>query len=223
MDPASSFSCLTVTGWLFVVALITATLWSAGRSTLRWKSRQYLVRAQQNNPGAALYASIFNPIRRSKGIRPLRVVPFIDDEHRNEVDLLERADRLAREVHDGLQHSPVSPERKAAFERQAREVSDNINQALWNLARLRRLYASIDAQSDPANQNRQAISDLENKTSSEMTQSVELLASLSVSLVQVELARGDRSADRLLADLDESNKRLADLSSAYAESKQSSA
>ena len=56
-----------------------------------------------------------------------------------------------------------------------------------------------------------------------MNQSVELLASLSVSLVQVELARGDRSADRLLADLDESNKRLVDLSSAYAESKQLSA
>jgi hypothetical protein len=155
--------------------------------------------------------------------RPLRVIPFIDDAHRSEIDLLERADRLAREVHETLQRSPVSAEKKAAFERQAREVPDNVNQALWNLARLRRLYASIDPQSDPANQNRQAISDLENKTLLEMTQSVELLASLSVSLIQVELARGDRSADRLLADLDESNKRLVDLSSAYAESKQLSA
>ncbi len=223
MDPSTSFSCLTLAGWIVVVALAAATLWSAGRSTLRWKSRQYLASARQNNRGASLYAVIFNPIRRSKGIRPLRVIPFIDDAHHNEIDLLERADRLAREVHETLQRSSISAERKAAFERQAREVPDNINQALWNLARLRRLYASIDTQSDPANLNRQAISDLENKTLLEMTQSVELLASLSVSLIQVELARGDRSADRLLADLDESNKRLVDLSSAYAESKQLSA
>ena len=223
MDPSTSFNCLTLASWVFIVALVTATLWSAGRSTLRWKSRQYLVSARQDNFGASLYAALFNPIRRSKGIRPLRVIPFSDEAHRSEIDLLERADRLAREVHETLQHSPVSAERKAAFERQAREVPDNINQALWNLARLRRLYTSIDPQSDPANHNRQAVSDLENKTLLEMAQSVELLASLSVTLIQVELARSDRSADRLLADLDESNKRLVDLSSAYAESKQLSA
>ncbi len=220
MDPDAPFSCLTVVGWMFVVALVTATLWSAGRSTLRWKSRQYLVSTRQDNFGASLYAAIFNPIRRSKGIRPLRVIPYIDDAYRSEIDLLERADRLAREVHEALRHSPVSAERKAAFERQAREVPDNVNRALWNLARLRRFSAAIDPRSDPDNQNRQAISDLENKTLAEMTQSVELLASLSVSLIRVELARGDQSADRLLADLDESNKRLADLSSAYTESKQ---
>ncbi len=220
MDPAAPFSCLTVAGWMLVVALVTATLWSAGRSTLRWKSRQYLVSARQDNFGASLYAALFNPIRRSKGIRPLRVIPYIDDAHRSEIDLLERADRLAREVHEALKHSPVSSERKADFERQAREVPDNVNRALWNLARLRRLSVSIDSRSDPENQHRQAISDLENKTLVEMTQSVDLLASLSVSLIQVELARGERSADRLLADLDESNKRLADLLSAYAESKQ---
>jgi hypothetical protein len=223
MDPSTSFSCLTFAGWILMVALFTATLWSAGRSTLRWKSRQYLVSARQANRGAALYAAIFNPIRRSKGIRPLRVIPFVDDAHRSEIDLLERADRLAREVHETLQRSPVSAEKKAAFERQAREVPDNVNQALWNLARLRRLYTSLDSQSDPANQHRQAISDLENKILLEMTQSVDLLASLSVSLIQVELARGDRSTDRLLADLDESNKRLVDLSSAQAEIKQLSA
>ena len=196
MDPSASFGCLTLAGWILVVALVAATLWSAGRSTLRWKSRQYLVSASQDNRGASLYAAVFNPIRRSKGIRPLRVIPYIDSAHRGEIDLLERADRLAREVHETLRRSPLSAERKAAFERQSREVPDNVNRALWNLARLRRLYTSIDPQSDPANQNRQAISDLENKTLLEMNQSVELLASLSVSLIQVELARGDRSADR---------------------------
>src|SRR5512136_2485206 len=173
MDPSTSFNCLTFAGWILIVALVMATLWSAGRSTLRWKSRQYLVSARQDNRGASLYAAIFNPIRRSKGIRPLRIIPFIDDEHRGEIDLLERADRLAREVHETLQHSPVSAERKAAFERQAREVPDNINQALWNLARLRRLSTSLDQKSDPENQRRQAISDLENKTLAEMTQSVD--------------------------------------------------
>ena len=223
MDPSAPFSRLTLTGWIFVVALVAATLWSAGRATLRWKSRQYLVSARQNDLGAALYSAIFNPIRRAQGIRPLRVIPFIDDTHHNEIDLLERADRLAREVYDALRHSPVSASRKSDFEQQARAVPDNVTQALWNLARLRRLSASLNPQSDPTDQKRQAISDLENKILSEMTQSVELLASLSISLIQVELTRGDRSADRFLADLDESNKRLTDLSSAYSESKQLSA
>ena len=108
MDPSTSFGCLTFAGWVLMAALVTALLWSAGRSTLRWKSRQYLVSTRQHNRGASLYAAIFNSIRRSKGIRPLRVIPFSDAAHRSEIDLLERADRLAREVHETLQHSPLS-------------------------------------------------------------------------------------------------------------------
>jgi hypothetical protein len=223
MDLSAQFSCLTAAGWIFVVALVSATIWSAIRATLRWKSRQYLISPQQKNLGAALYSVIFNPIRRSRGIRPLRVIPFTDDEHRGEIDLLERADYLAREVREALKHSPVAEIRQATFERQAREVPDNIANALWKLARLRRLHTSIDTLSDQADQNRQALIDLENKLLAEMTNSVELLAAIPVSLMKVELTRGDRATDRLLTDLDESNKRLVDLSAAYAESKQLSA
>ncbi len=220
MDPSTQFSCLTIGVWLVLAALIVAVFSSAYRATLRWKSRQYLTRTSPTSFGISLYSTLFNPIRRSKGIRPLRVIPFIDESHRNEIDLLERADRLAREVKDALKRSPVSDIRKTSFERQAREVPDNVAKALWHLARLRRLSASIDPQLAADQQNRQDLLDQETKIQAAMTQSVELLAALPVSLIKVEIARSDRAIDRLAADLDESNKRLIDLSAAYAESKQ---
>ena len=54
----------------------------------------------------------------------------------------------------------------------------------------------------------------------EMQHSLEIVSSLSISLVKVELAHDDLSTDRLLADLNDSNQRLRDLSASYAEVKE---
>ncbi len=53
-----------------------------------------------------------------------------------------------------------------------------------------------------------------------MRRALELVSSLSISLVKVELAHDDLSTDRLLVDLNESNQRLRDLSASYAEVKE---
>ena len=203
--------------WACFGLFAVLTIWLSFRATVRWKSRQYLASSTPTMVGTAIYSAVFNPIRRWMGIRPLRVIPHLDAAQRNQVEMLERADRLAREIRIALRHNPVSSVRKISFERQAREVPDNLAKALWTLARLRRIDDSLDPQYDRDGQNRQEITDMQNKLLAEMKHSVEILSSIPVSLMKVELARGDGGLDRLLAALDETNKRLLDMSASYTE------
>ena len=156
MDGTSGLGCIQLLLFVFAGAVVVAT----ARSVVRWKSRQYLMSANPRPPGATLYAALFNPLRRKIGIRPLRVIPYVDRAQRNEVDLLERADRLAREIRSTLKRSPLSDIRKGDCERQAGAVPDNIVNSLWTLSRLRRLNRMLDPRSDPDGQQRQAITEL---------------------------------------------------------------
>ena len=130
------------------------------------------------------------------------------------------AERLVYEIDDALKCSPLIPEKYATFERQTRQVPGNLNRALWKLARLRRLAESIDYEYDKEGQQHQELDAMTKQLHGEMRHSLELVSSLSISLVKVELAHDDLSTDRLLADLDESNRRLRDLSASYAEVKE---
>lgn len=215
MDGTTGPMCVQLALIVFAAAVAVIT----ARSIVRWKARQYLVSTTPHPAGAALYATLFNPLRRSLGIRPLRVIPYIDALHRDEVKLLERADNLTREIDSALKHSSLSDIRKADCERQADAVPDNIVNSLWALSRLRRLERLIDKQSDPQGQQRQAIAELECNLRAEMEQSVERLSGITVALLQVELARSDDRISRLAHDLDETNERLNDLSAGYAETK----
>ena len=192
---------------------------ATARSVVRWKARQYLVSTTPHPAGAALYATLFNPLRRSLGIRPLRVIPYIDALHRDEVHLLERADHLTQEIDNALKHSSLSDIRKADCERQAGAIPDNLVNSLWALSRLRRLERLIDKRSDPDGQQRRAVAELESNLRAEMERSIERLSNITVSLLQVELARGDDRVSRLTRDLDETNDRLIDLSAGYVETK----
>ncbi len=216
-NSSAGLACIAYPFLALVVLVIALTVWSMFRATARWKSRQYLASASPRHLGTSMYSIVFNPIRRSMGIRPLRVIPILDAAHRGEVEMLERADRLARDIKDALKHSPVSPTRRSSFERQAREAPDNLVRAMWKLARLRRIADSIDPDFDRAGQNRQTITELQDKLLAEMAHSVEILSAIPVSLMKIEIARGDAAADRLLADLNETNRRLQDMSASYAE------
>ena len=213
MDGTSGLICFQLALFVFAGAVVVAT----ARSVMRWKTRQYLVSTTPHPAGAAMYAAVFNPLRRSLGIRPLRVIPYIDALHRDEVKLLERADHLTQEIDNALKQSPLSDIRKADCERQACAIPDNIVNSLWALSRLRRLGRLIDKRSDPDGQQRRAIAKLESNLRVEMERSVERLSGITVSLLQVELARSDDRVSRLAHDLDETNERLIDLSAGYAE------
>jgi hypothetical protein len=215
MDGTSGLIWVQVALVVFAIAVVAAS----ARSVVRWKARQYLVSTTPHPAGAAMYAALFNPLRRSLGIRPLRVIPYIDALHRDEVHLLERADRLTSEIDGALKHSSLSDIRKADCERQAGAIPDNIVNSLWALSRLRRLGRLIDKRSDPDGQQRQAVAELESNLRAEMERSIERLSNITVSLLQVELARSDDRVSRLTHDLDETNHRLIDLSAGYAETK----
>ena len=135
MDAAGGLICFQLALLVFAGAVVVAT----ARSVMRWKTRQYLVSTTPHPAGAAMYAKLFNPLRRSLGIRPLRVIPYIDATHRDEVNLLERADRLTQEIDSALKQSSLSDIRKADCERQVSAIPDNIVNSLWALSRLRRL------------------------------------------------------------------------------------
>ena len=130
------------------------------------------------------------------------------------------AARLVYEINDALKCSPLPPEKYASVERPTRQVPGNLNRALWKLARLRRLAESIDYQYDRDGQQHQELAAMTAQLHGEMRRALELVSSLSISLVKVELAHDDLSTDRLLAALDDSNQRLRDLSASYAEVKE---
>ena len=134
--------------------------------------------------------------------------------------MLTHAARLAYEIDDALKCSPLPPAKYASFERQTRQVPGNLDRALWKLARLRRLAEAIDYQYDHDGQQHHELETMTIQLHDEMRHSLELVSSLSISLVKVELAHDDLSTERLLADLNESNQRLRDLSASYAEVKE---
>jgi hypothetical protein len=140
--------------------------------------------------------------------------------HHPERAMQTHATRLVYEIDDALKCSPLPPEKYASFERQTRQVPGNLNRALWKLARLRRLAESIDYEYDKEGQQHQELEAMTKRLHGEMRHSLELVSSLSISLVKVELAHDDLSSDRLLADLNDSNQRLRDLSASYAEVKE---
>jgi hypothetical protein len=138
----------------------------------------------------------------------------------DELMMLTHAARLTYEIDDARKCSPLPPDKYTSVERQTQQVPGNLDRALWKLARLRRLAESIDSDYDTDGHRHQELATMTQQLHDEMRHSLEIISSLSIALVKVELAHDDLSTDRLLADLHESNRRLRDLSASYAELKE---
>lgn len=162
----------------------------------------------------SLHLSLLNPLRARFARPPIWLVPSERIES-DEYETLVGANRLVAEVQDALEHSPLPPHKRASFDQQARDVPRNVVQALWKLSRLRRMTESIGSQYGA--QSREEIREMDERIRAELDRSLEVFASIPVSLMKVELAHGNIATDRLLADLSEANQRLYDLSSSYAE------
>ncbi len=163
--------------------------------------------------------TVLNLIRKAFNQPTVWLIPdeYIDPDERS---MQTHAARLVYEIDDALKCSPLPPEKYESFGRQTRQVPGNLNRALWKLARLRRLAESIDSAYDKDGQRHQELATMTQQLHDEMRHSLEIVSSLSIGLVKVELAHDDLSTDRLLSDLDESNQRLRDLSASYVEVKE---
>ena len=196
-------------GAIVVTAIFVDALYRRGH---------YVMKRQPGGLFAA-YLAVLNSIRKLSGNSPLWLIPdqCIQPDER---DMVEHANRLGYEIRDALKDSPFAAKKRASFESQASEVPDNLVKALWKLARLRRIAESIDDRYDEQGDKHQELAQMVNQLRGVMQHSVEVLSSISVSLVKVQLAHDDLASDRLLADLNESNQRLKDLSLSYAEMKE---
>jgi hypothetical protein len=205
---------LAPAAWLLVLDAVAVVVGIVLADAL-WRRGHYVRKA---NPGGlpAAHLALLNPVRKAYGKSPLWLIPDhgIDADER---DMVEHANRLATEIGDSIKDDPLPARKRKSFKQQAAQVPRNLEMALWKLARLRRIAASIDHRYDSDGQKHQEIEQMVNQLRSVMQHSVEVLSAISISLVKVQLAHDDLSADRLLADLNESNQRLRDLSASYAE------
>ncbi len=203
--------------WLLVLDTIAVVVMIVLADAL-WRRGHYV---RRNKPGGvpATHLALLNPVRKAYGQSPLWLIPDhgIDADER---DMVEHANRLAYEIRDAVKESPLSPQKRSSFQLQAGEVPDNLVKALWKLARLRRIASSIDQRYDEQGLKHQELEQMVNQLRGEMQHSVEVLSSISISLVKVQLAHDDLATDRLLADLNESNQRLRDLSASYHEARE---
>ena len=174
-----------------------------------------------HKPGGlpAAHLALLNPIRKLYSRSPLWLIPDHCSEA-DERDMVEHANRLAAEIREAVNDSPLSAEKRSSFELQAGDVPGNLVKALWKLARLRRIAASINARYDEQGLKHQELEQMVNQLRGEMQHSVEVLSAISISVVKVQLAHDDIATDRLLADLNESNHRLRDLSDSYTEARE---
>lgn len=213
---ACSWLCITLilinSAWLLIIIpiiLLAIAGWIVIKS-IKSVNERATNNFIENETPTDLAVTITNNAKRLWGAAPVYVLPktIPYDEHQ----LAERANLLVVEITEALTKSPISSRKKALLMRQARKVPVGIVESAWKLARLRRLQSLTDDQVVHAE-----AFDMESKRLQAMRDSVNLLASLPLSLMRLELAHDERYMDRIIEDLTENNRRLRDQTDAFAE------
>ena len=139
--------------------------------------------------------------------------------HMKEAQFAYSASHLVAEVNEAVKHCQIPSPKKTVLKQQAREVSDNIRRAVWKLHHLRKIrhLAARTSGSSYTAQVVAEVSEMESKLLHEMDRSLEVLFSIPLALMKVELAQGERTADRLLTELREANLRMRDMADTYDE------
>lgn len=124
----------------------------------------------------------------------------------------EQACRLLSEINDALKYNQrIRVDRKSSLKTQANQTTDYVMASLGKVARIRKHKSVVNAQ-------RQAeITKLEHRLMAEVKRSLDVLEDALVSLTILDVAQGDTTIDRLLANLEESNARLRDIADAHEE------
>ncbi|MCS7061236.1 MAG: hypothetical protein RMN25_08710 [Anaerolineae bacterium] len=171
-----------------------------------------------DKPGGltAWHAATLTRLRSWIGKPAIHVVPQLGVSTEERL-LVKRAVKLAEEVRVALRQRTVPETQRALLVEQAEAVPANIAAALWRLARLRRIKRAADPKTDQGRETVQQIDGLESQLLSGIRRSLDLLAAMPASMMQIELSRDARQLEQLSSDLNETNSKLRDLSSAYQE------
>ena len=134
----------------------------------------------------------------------------------SEAQYVEDERRLAEEIRGVLASSAIPAGQRSELLRQLQRVPENISGALGKLQRLRRVK-KIAQRSEGAGAVLQEIARLEAQILAELRRTHQTLLEMPVALMKLDLARGDRDFQRMVAALDEANRRLHDLAESYEE------
>jgi len=132
----------------------------------------------------------------------------------SEAQYAKDARRLVTEIQGILASSPLPPEQRAELLRQLNQAPQNITHALGKLGRLRRVK-KIAQRSEGAGAVLQELALLEAQIVAELRSAHQTLLDAPVALMKLDLARGDRDLQRIIAALGEANQRLHDLAESY--------
>jgi hypothetical protein len=127
---------------------------------------------------------------------------------------VDHARRLVTETKDILASSSLAPKQRAELLRQLNQVPENIIRALGKLQRLRRVK-KIAKSSGHAGAVRDEIAHLEAQILAGLRNAHQTLLAAPVTLMKLDLARGDRDLQHIIAELGEANQRLRDLAESY--------
>jgi hypothetical protein len=173
------------------------------------------IRSEHPQGLEAIRLAVVNPIRARLGKPPIWLVPDVYYDL-DDLELLKRANQLLVETQEALKQSAMSPAKKSLIDGQVHQILANMTGALWELARLRRISQAM-GRNLGGSQNYQDVTQMQSQLRAAMRRSLQTLSALPVSLMKVELTRGDIGADRLSANLVETNAQLKDLSEGYYE------
>jgi hypothetical protein len=203
-----------VIGGMLVMGIILyfasdAHVAASSRQTVPVKKRTRFLPPERVTYLRRLWLSIINPVRIALGLFPLYVLP-----ERNlevyEREMATRAFGLLLEVNEAIRHNQrISSPLKDSLKQQVGQIPENIVALLWKLARLRRARILFGSEFQVETEA------LEEKLVAEVEHALTILKSVLMYALKLEVVTGDRSLDRLLDSLKESNRRMRDLADTY--------
>lgn len=174
------------------------------------------VLVNSDEPGGydAFRIKLLNPLRRAFTKPPLLQVPHVRVTY-DERQMVKQAVKLTTAIATALKDNKTIGADSAAIQQKADEVPANMAKALWQLDRLRRMKRTVDERLQAPATNQPDIVAMDRQIVSELQRSLDSLSQVPVNMMKVELQQASRPAERLLADLNETNQHLRDIDSSF--------
>jgi hypothetical protein len=159
---------------------------------------------------------MLNPLRRAFTKPPLLQVPSVRVTY-EERQMVKQAVKLTIAIAAALKNNPTIGADGALIQQRADEVPANMANALWRLDRLRRVKRTMEERLQDGLTNQTDVVAMDRQIIAEMQRSLDSLAQLPVNMMKVELQQATRPAERLLAELNETNQHLRDIDTTFSD------
>ena len=129
---------------------------------------------------------------------------------KSELPTYKKAQTIQREIENILKgNKRISANKKRVLQEQTSAMLNNIVEIIKRLDTVRRLIPTLDGK------DRTEMEKMDFSLQLQIERSLETLQSIPISLVKVEIASEERSIDRLIDDLSETNETMHDLADSY--------